>query len=77
MLEVEDELLEHIWRVDYIRCYQLAREAARVMAHVGGGSIIHIGSVNNVIGLEDVSMLGPTKAALSQLAKAMTVELAH
>lgn len=77
MLEVEDELLEHIWRVDYTRCYQLAREAARVMRTSGGGSIIHIGSVNNVIGLEDVSMLGPTKAALSQLAKAMTVELAH
>jgi NAD(P)-dependent dehydrogenase (short-subunit alcohol dehydrogenase family) len=77
MLEVDDELLERIWRVDYTRCYQLAREAARVMKEAGGGSIIHIGSINNLIGLEDVSMLGPTKAALSQLAKAMTVELAH
>ncbi len=77
MLEVDAELLDEIWRVDYIRCYQLAQEAARVMVDRGGGSIIHIGSINTVIGLEDVSMLGPTKAALSQLAKAMTVELAH
>ena len=77
MLEVEPGLLDEIWRVDYIRCYQLSQAAARVMIDRGGGSIIHIGSVNNVLGLEDVSMLGPTKAALSQLAKAMTVELAH
>jgi NAD(P)-dependent dehydrogenase (short-subunit alcohol dehydrogenase family) len=77
MLDVDAELLEDIWRVDYIRCYQLAQEAARVMCESGGGSIIHIGSINTVIGLEDVSMLGPTKAALSQLAKAMTVEFAH
>jgi len=77
MLDVDDDLLDHIWRVDYIRCYQLAREAARTMKDSGGGSIIHIGSINTVIGLEDVSMLGPTKAALSQLAKVMTVELAH
>lgn len=77
MLEVTPELLEEIWRVDYIRCYQLAQAAARVMVDRGGGSIIHIGSINTVIGLEDVSMLGPAKAALSQLAKAMTVELAH
>ena len=77
MLEVEPGLLDEIWRVDYIRCYQLSQAAARVMIDRGGGSIIHIGSVNNVLGLEDVSMLGPTKAALSQLAMAMTVELAH
>lgn len=77
MLDVEAELLDEIWRVDYIRPYQLAQAAARVMADRGGGSIIHIGSINTAIGLEDVSMLGPTKAALSQLAKAMTVELAH
>jgi NAD(P)-dependent dehydrogenase (short-subunit alcohol dehydrogenase family) len=77
MLDVDAELLERIWRVDYIRCYQLAQAAAQVMIEAGGGSIIHIGSINNLIGLEDVSMLGPSKAALSQLAKAMTVELAH
>lgn len=77
MLEGDAELLDEIWRVDYIRPYQLAQAAARVMVERGGGSIIHIGSINTVIGLEDVSMLGPTKAALTQLAKAMTVELAH
>jgi len=77
MLDVDRALHEEIWRVDYLRCYELAQAAARVMVAAGGGSIIHIGSINNVVGLEDVSMLGPTKAALSQLAKAMTVEFGH
>jgi NAD(P)-dependent dehydrogenase (short-subunit alcohol dehydrogenase family) len=77
MLEVTTELLEHVWRIDYIRGYELSQAAARVMIAQGGGAIIHISSLNNSIGLEDVSMLGPTKAALSQLAKGMTVEFGH
>jgi NAD(P)-dependent dehydrogenase (short-subunit alcohol dehydrogenase family) len=77
MLEVTTELLEHIWKLDYIRCYELSQAAVRVMLGQGAGSIIHISSLNNQIGLEDVSMLGPTKAALSQLAKGMTVEFGH
>jgi NAD(P)-dependent dehydrogenase (short-subunit alcohol dehydrogenase family) len=74
MLDVTTELLEHIWKVDYIRCYELSQAAARVMIGQGSGSIIHVSSLNNQVGLEDVSMLGPTKAALSQLAKVMTIE---
>ncbi len=77
MLEVTTDLLEHIWKVDYIRCYELSQAAARVMIGQGGGSIIHVSSLNNQVGLEDVSMLGPTKAALSQLAKVMTIEFAR
>jgi NAD(P)-dependent dehydrogenase (short-subunit alcohol dehydrogenase family) len=77
MLEVDTPLLEEIWRVDYTRCYELSQAAARVMVSQGRGAIIHIGSLNTLFGLEDVSMLGPTKAALSQLAKGMTVEFAR
>jgi NAD(P)-dependent dehydrogenase (short-subunit alcohol dehydrogenase family) len=78
MLDVTTELLEEIWKVDFIRCYELSQAAVRVMLRQGnGGSIIHVSSLNNAVGLEDVSMLGPTKAALSQLAKGMTVEFAR
>jgi len=77
MLEVTRELLEHVWKVDYIRCYELSQIAARLMIDQGGGSIIHVGSINNLVGLEDVSLMGPAKAALSQLAKVMTVEFGH
>lgn len=77
MLEVTHELLEHIWTVDYLRCYELSQAAVRVMIPQGGGAIIHTSSLNSQIGLEDVSVMGPTKAALTQLAKAMTVEFGH
>jgi len=78
MLEVPRDVLEHVWRVDYLRQYELAQVAARAMIEYGhGGSIIHISSLNNAVGLEDISLLGPTKAALSQLAKGMAIELAH
>ncbi|HEU5432159.1 MAG TPA: SDR family oxidoreductase [Thermomicrobiales bacterium] len=77
MLEVSSALLRHIWEIDFIRCYELAQAAARRMAEQGdGGAILHISSLNAAMGLEDVSLLGPTKAALSQLAKGMAIELA-
>lgn len=76
MLAVTRELFEELWKVDYQRCYELSQAAARVMVAQGTGSIIQISSVNVAVGLEDVSLLGPAKAALSQLTKAMTVEFA-
>jgi NAD(P)-dependent dehydrogenase (short-subunit alcohol dehydrogenase family) len=57
--------------------YELARAAARIMAKREGGSIIHIGSLNNAIGLEGVSVYGAHKAAICQLAKSMSVEWAQ
>ena len=77
MLEVTRDLLDHVWKIDYIRAYELSQIAARHMVDQGGGAIIHIGSISTEVGLEDVSLMGPAKAALVQLAKAMTVEFAH
>jgi NAD(P)-dependent dehydrogenase (short-subunit alcohol dehydrogenase family) len=58
--------------------YELSRAAAKLMAERGsGGSIVHIGSLNNAIGLEGVSVYGAHKAALCQLAKSMAVEWAR
>lgn len=57
--------------------YELSRAAARVMAKGDGGSIIHLGSMNNAIGLAGVSVYGAHKAALCQLAKSMSVEWAE
>lgn len=78
MLDLDRASLEHIWCIDYLRCYELSQAAVRAMIERGnGGSIIHISSLNSVVGLEGVSALGPAKAALSQLAKVMTVEFAR
>lgn len=58
--------------------YELSRAAAKAMAERGeGGAIVHIGSLNNAIGLEGVSVYGAHKAALCQLAKSMAVEWAR
>jgi NAD(P)-dependent dehydrogenase (short-subunit alcohol dehydrogenase family) len=57
--------------------YELSRAAAKIMIDRDGGSIVHIGSLNNAIGLEGVSVYGAHKAALCQLAKSMAVEWAR
>jgi NAD(P)-dependent dehydrogenase (short-subunit alcohol dehydrogenase family) len=77
ILDVSPQLLDDILRVDYVRCYQLAQSAARVMIPQGGGCILNISSLNNHVGLEDVSLNGPTKAALSQLTKVQAIEWAR
>jgi NAD(P)-dependent dehydrogenase (short-subunit alcohol dehydrogenase family) len=57
--------------------FELSRAAAAAMARTGGGSIVHIGSLNNAIGLEGVSVYGAHKAGLCQLAKSMAIEWAE
>jgi NAD(P)-dependent dehydrogenase (short-subunit alcohol dehydrogenase family) len=77
MLEVDRKTFEELWLVDYRSVFELSQAAARVMIPQGGGSIINISSLNNAVGLEDVSVIGPAKAALTQLIKVMTVEWAR
>jgi NAD(P)-dependent dehydrogenase (short-subunit alcohol dehydrogenase family) len=58
--------------------FELSRLAAAAMARGGaGGSIVHVGSLNNAIGLQGVSVYGAHKAALCQLAKSMSIEWAQ
>jgi len=57
--------------------YELSRATAKVMAKGDGGSIVQIGSLNNAIGLEAVSVYGAAKAGLCQLIKPMSVEWAQ
>lgn len=78
IFEATRETWDRIAIVDLRLPYELSRACARVMAEHGhGGSIIHIGSLNNAIGLEGVSVYGAHKAALCQLAKSMAVEWAR
>lgn len=75
IFEVSRQTWDMIAGVDLRVPYELSRAAARVMAERGtGGAIVHIGSLNNAIGLEGVSVYGAHKAALCQLAKSMAVE---
>lgn len=78
IFEVSRKSWELISTVDLRLPYELSSAAAKVMAERNtGGSIIHIGSLNNAIGLEGVSVYGAHKAALCQVAKSMAVEWAR
>jgi NAD(P)-dependent dehydrogenase (short-subunit alcohol dehydrogenase family) len=77
IFDVSRESWDFISNVNLRIPYELSRAAARVMAEGDGGSIIHMGSLNNAIGLEAVSVYGAHKAALCQLAKSMSVEWAE
>jgi len=58
--------------------YELSRAVAREIARGDdGGSIVHIGSLNNAIGLQGVSVYGAHKAGLCQLARSMAIEWAE
>jgi NAD(P)-dependent dehydrogenase (short-subunit alcohol dehydrogenase family) len=78
IFEVSRETWDTIAAIDLRVPYELSRAAAKAMVlHGRGGSIIHIGSLNNAVGLEGVSVYGAHKAALCQLAKSMAVEWAR
>jgi len=78
IFEVSRQTWDLISTVDLRLPYELSRAAAKVMVERGtGGSIVHIGSLNNAIGLEGVSVYGAHKAALCQSAKSMAVEWAR
>lgn len=78
IFEVSKASWDLISTVDLRVPYELSRRAAAEMVQrKTGGSIIHISSLNNAIGLEGVSVYGAHKAALCQLAKSMSVEWAR
>jgi NAD(P)-dependent dehydrogenase (short-subunit alcohol dehydrogenase family) len=78
IFEVSRQTWDLISTVDLRLPYELSRAAAKIMAERGvGGSLIHVGSLNNAVGLEGVSVYGAHKAALCQLAKSMAVEWAR
>jgi len=75
IFDVSRETWDLIAAIDLRVPYELSRAAAKRMAEQRtGGSILHIGSLTNAIGLEGVSVYGAHKAALCQLAKSMAVE---
>jgi NAD(P)-dependent dehydrogenase (short-subunit alcohol dehydrogenase family) len=74
MLDVDPTMLDWIWRTNFRQPYRLAQEAAQVMIECGRGAIVQITSINDRIGVEDLSLYAPTKAALGELTRVMAVE---
>ena len=74
IFDVEPAMLDWIWQLNFRQPYLLARASAQVMARQGSGSIIQVSSITHAVGIEDLSLYAPTKAALSQLTRVMAVE---
>lgn len=47
----EEETFEHMLDLNLVGQYRLAREALPAMVEAGGGSMIHVGSVNGLFGI--------------------------
>jgi gluconate 5-dehydrogenase len=78
VLEVTAETYDWIMNVNLKSVFFLSQAVAAAMAEAGvGGRIVHVGSVNAAIGLQDVSVYGLTKAALVQTTKVMAIEWAE
>ncbi len=77
MLDVDQATFDLIWQVNFRQPYFLAQAAARRMKEGSRGSIINISSANFAMGIDDLSVYGPTKAALSQLTRVMAIEWAR
>jgi NAD(P)-dependent dehydrogenase (short-subunit alcohol dehydrogenase family) len=74
--EVERATFTRLMSVDLEAPYFLSQLVAREMRRQGGGSIIHVGSINGAVGIPGVSVYAAAKAGLSQLARGMAVEWA-
>jgi NAD(P)-dependent dehydrogenase (short-subunit alcohol dehydrogenase family) len=74
ILEMDPETWDLITTIDLKVPYFLSQAAARMMRDRGGGSIVHVSSINFTYGLEHISVYGPAKAGLSQLTRVMALE---
>lgn len=75
LLEVTRESYDVILDVDLRVPYFLSQAAARrMLGQPNGGAIVNIGSATSAYALENVSVYGAAKAALTQLTQSMALE---
>ena len=74
--DVTPEDFDVLTSVNLRSVYFLSQAAQPIMRELGGGKIVHIGSINIFFGLDTVSVYGMTKGAVAQLTKIMAVEWA-
>jgi glucose 1-dehydrogenase len=74
-LSVDD--FEKTFSIDVRASFLLAQSAARRMKDAGGGVIVNITSVHQLIPRPGFSVYAPAKAALGMLSRALAIELAE
>ena len=77
MFDATPEQFRRIYEVNVIGSFTVARAAADIMRHNGGGAIVTIASVSGLVGNLGRAAYGASKGAIVNLTRIMAVELAR
>lgn len=76
VFDTSAELFRKILDVNVVGTFLVAKAAARIMRHSGGGSIVNIASISGIRGSKGRSAYGASKGAVINLTKVMANDLA-
>lgn len=76
VLEVSDDEFDAVLNANTRGTFYGAQEAARVMARLGGGTIVNMSSAQAALAIPDQLPYGTSKGAISQMTRVLAVALA-
>jgi NAD(P)-dependent dehydrogenase (short-subunit alcohol dehydrogenase family) len=76
VFDTSAELFRKMLDVNVVGTFLVAKAAARIMRHAGGGSIVNIASISGLRGSKGRSAYGASKGAVITLTKVMANDLA-
>jgi NAD(P)-dependent dehydrogenase (short-subunit alcohol dehydrogenase family) len=74
--DVEEAEWERVMNINVKGSFLFAKHAAKLMVQQGSGSIVHVASIEGVIGLNDQVTYGTSKGAVIQMTRNMAADLA-
>lgn len=75
-LEVSEQDFDDVLRTNLKGAFLVGQAVARAMKSSGGGSIVHMSSVNGVMAIPEIASYNVSKGGLNQLTRAMALALA-
>jgi NAD(P)-dependent dehydrogenase (short-subunit alcohol dehydrogenase family) len=74
LLSTNESDLDRLYRVNVKGTYQACRAAVRIMVENGGGSIVNLGSIVSLIGLEERFAYTMTKGAVLTMTRSIAID---
>ena len=74
ILTTSPEDLQRVWSINLVGAYYLCRQALPFMMKAGTGSIVNLGSIAGVMGMEDRFAYTVTKHAIVGMTRAMAMD---
>tara|TARA_R110002049_G_scaffold130406_6_gene288737 strand:+ start:4063 stop:4830 length:768 start_codon:yes stop_codon:yes gene_type:complete len=75
--DVEEDEWDRVMNINLKGSFFFAKHAARVMQEQQSGSIVHIASIEGMVGLNGQITYGTSKGAVIQMTRNMAADLAH